>query len=124
MNLTIATGSDLSSEYLHMREICLRSIEIYCERYPDIERRCYLLEHHERRFSWDKIRHIRGALPETDFVWWIDADAMIIGKQDIRELINPDATLNIAKDENGINCGVMVWKNCAESFGKNPVLLV
>jgi hypothetical protein len=65
--------------------------------------------------SWAKIGCIRANLPHYDYVQWIDADALILGQQDLRDLLKP-ATLNIAKDGNGINCGVMAWRNCPEAF--------
>lgn len=65
--------------------------------------------------SWGKIPLIHEHLKHDEFVLWIDSDALIVGEMDFRSLIQP-TTLNISKDVNGINCGVMAWMNCQEAF--------
>lgn len=67
------------------------------------------------RPSWAKVPLLLRLLPHYDYVQWIDADAMLIGEQDLVDVLRP-ATLNISRDLNGINCGVMAWRNCPEAM--------
>jgi hypothetical protein len=68
-----------------------------------------------RPASWFKIEAIRSALHYYRQVLWIDADAYIDGAADIRDFLRPNI-LNIALDQNGINCGVMAWHSEKEAF--------
>ncbi len=112
--MTILTAAN--PVYQDCLKYCVRSIKRYCEQYPDIQ---WISERipafYPKIAGWFKIDAIRRALRSTDYVLWIDADALIVGTDDFRDLIHP-YTLNIAKDAHGINCGVMAWKNCLESF--------
>lgn len=65
--------------------------------------------------SWFKVRAILDALPHHDYVWWIDADALITGNVGPYAIVNGKQTLYISSDANGVNCGVMAWRNCHES---------
>lgn len=64
--------------------------------------------------SWAKIGIIQRFLEEYEYVLWIDTDAAFVGASDIRHALK-EATLNIAVDHNGVNCGVMVWRSCDEA---------
>jgi len=71
----------------------------------------------ERPASWFKIPYIIEAMKlEYEFVLWIDSDAMLTGKQKIKDLIDPKSDLTIATDENGINCGVMAWRSSEKTL--------
>lgn len=95
--------------------LAARSMRSYRERVPWLWVTEMTLRTNGRPPSWGKLEHIRHFLPHYDYVQWLDADALILGQQDLRDLLKP-ATLNIAKDANGINCGVMAWRNCPEAF--------
>lgn len=69
--------------------------------------------------SWFKIQAILRHLPNHDFIWWMDSDAMFVAKDHWHwaslEFQKTEATVLICQDYNGFNCGVMVWRRCEES---------
>ena len=104
-----------NESFAEIGDLCADSIERYQKLHPDIEIAVLpIARDYEREPSWFKVRAILRALQDTDCVLWIDADAMIVGTEDFRPQIT-NATLNICRDENGINCGVMAWQNCTEA---------
>lgn len=112
MKATILTA--FNKAFRHIGGICAHSIKTYAaaqglkaaiETIPD---------DYPRPASWAKVGLIRKHLKEVDYVLWIDADALVIGNGSFQTIIEP-VTLNIAKDDNGINCGVMCWKNTPEA---------
>jgi hypothetical protein len=71
----------------------------------------------DRPASWFKLPEIKGEMKAgANFVLWVDADAIITGKQNIQDLIDPCSDLTIATDENGINCGVMAWRSSEKTL--------
>ena len=69
----------------------------------------------EYKAGWNKIKFIRKYLNCYDFVMWIDDDAGFIKFDPIDnklgEFIKSRKSLFICKDVNGINSGVMIFKN-------------
>lgn len=114
--VTILTA--FNRAFREIGEICVESIHKYCERTGMKHREALIPEDWPSHPSWFKVGFIKEYLIQADFVLWIDADALIIDSGDIREIINPYVTLNIAEDENGVNGGVMLWKNCDKAFTK------
>lgn len=105
-----------NAEYKECGDICVKSMQSYCSTHAGCDYvRMRIPDTFKRPPSWFKVGAILSALPFTDYVLWIDADAMIVGEQDFRRLVKP-VTLNIARDDNGINNGVAAWKNCQQSF--------
>jgi hypothetical protein len=72
-------------------------------------------DNYDRKPSWYKVQAILKHLPDHDYVFWIDADALMIGDFELRSWLGP-TPLNISYDENGPNNGVAAWKNCPQSF--------
>lgn len=105
-----------NKEFQRLGENCCESLRRHCEPHSEDRWQHY---HIPGDFpyppSWYKINVIINALSEDRQVLWIDADAMIIGKRSFGEILG-DATLNIARDENGVNCGVMAWQQGAPAF--------
>lgn len=96
--------------------VCVRSIERYLSTYPEFHFAVDAIpENYGRHPSWHKVESLQKHLPDHDFVLCLDADSLIIGKQNLRTILK-DCTLNIAEDENGANNGIAAWKNCDESF--------
>lgn len=105
-----------NSAYTEMGSLCVQSIARYCKLHPKARFVSQLIpDDYARPASWFKVGAIRRHLPDHDFVLWIDCDALIIGKQDITQILSP-VTLNISKDKNGMNHGVATWRNCPESL--------
>lgn len=108
MKATILTA--YNKAFRHIGSICAHSIRTYASA-QDLN---YAIEEipedYPRPASWAKVNLIRKHLRETDYVFWVDADALVIGRQSFDTIAQP-VTLNIAKDDNGINCGVMCWRN-------------
>ncbi len=94
--------------------LCVRSIKNHIAKTGHHMAVEVIPPHYPRKPSWYKVDAIRRHLRQHDFVVWIDADAMLIGDKDLRPLL-ADVPLNICKDNNGINHGIAVWKNCRES---------
>jgi hypothetical protein len=70
----------------------------------------------DRHPAWNKILWIRQAMedPECHWVFWTDADAVIMNQAvGLEELIDEDYNLILTKDVNGINTGQMLLRNCA-----------
>lgn len=65
-----------------------------------------------RPVAWTKIKLIRYNLMYCDYVIWLDCDTCIINKNfDLKGLLASDKDIYLSKDNNGINSGVMVFKN-------------
>lgn len=112
MKATILTA--YNKAFANIGGICAHSIK----KYASEQGLKYAIEtipdNYPRPASWAKVNLIRKHLKETDYVMWVDADALIIGEGKFETIIQP-VTLNIAKDDNGINCGVMCWQNNSNS---------
>jgi hypothetical protein len=111
MNLTIVTAANQMARLC--LSMCKASIERYCQLFPDIKFQCHEAPPDTNNRSWSRLALTMSLLPACEFLLWIDCDAMIVGKCDFREIIQPHS-INIAKDNNGINDGVVAWKNCDE----------
>jgi hypothetical protein len=62
--------------------------------------------------SWSKVPLLLRSLPHFDWLMWIDADAAFTAPdKPLDSLLHPTADLVIAKDENGINAGVLLMRN-------------
>lgn len=69
---------------------------------------------YDRPFSWYKIYLILNLLQSNkyDYVLWIDSDAAILNTSyKLDQFVVDNKYLYLAKDINGINCGVMMVKN-------------
>ena len=70
-------------------------------------------------YGWTKVPQIVKYLPDYDYIFWIDGDAMITNINvclDTFFLFLPKPFLNlVARDHNEINTGVMLLKNCEET---------
>lgn len=108
MKATILTA--FNKTFHHIGSICAHSIRTYASAQGLKAAVEETPEDYPRPASWAKVNLIRKHLRETDYVMWIDADALIIGTGSFQTIIEP-CTLNISKDANGINCGVMCWRN-------------
>ena len=115
MSLLILTA--FNSAYAPLGTLCCQSISRYALNHPHVRFVSRLIpEDYPKPPSWKKVELIRQYLPDHSHVFWLDCDAMIVGKQDIMQVINPTVTLNIARDDNGWNNGVACWRNCPEAF--------
>jgi hypothetical protein len=94
----------------------IRSVERYLTKYPKYHFAVEAIpEGYDRPASWFKVQALLKHLPDHDFVFLLDADSLIIGKEDLGAILK-DSTLNIARDVHGINHGIAAWKNCPEAF--------
>lgn len=69
--------------------------------------------------SWSKVKVLRKYLTDYEYVLWVDIDVLFVTHRQKLEWIasrHPNASLIIAKDLNGINCGVMLWRRSSWSF--------
>lgn len=105
-----------NAKFAQIGEMCVDSIKRYCAAHPQTKHAIEIIpDDYPRPASWFKVGMIARLLPEHNFVLWIDADAMIVGGEDIEAMLAP-VTLNICKDCNGANGGIVAWRNCAQSF--------
>lgn len=105
-----------NQSYAQIGSLCVQSIMRYCRDHPEYRFVSHLIpDDYARPASWFKLDLIKRYLPEHDSVLWLDADAVIVGKGDLKAIMK-DATLNISKDANGPNHGVACWKSCHQSF--------
>jgi hypothetical protein len=90
------------------------SLTKYCSKH-NISYERHLLENLERPASWYKIPTILSKLDLYDYVMWIDSDTTFINYDyNVLDLLG-DSDIYVSKDINGINCGVMIWKNTETS---------
>src|SRR5258705_99025 len=100
-NLMLATCSNRIQR--RCRDVCVETMRRYCAAHPGIRYDSHdIPEAPPLATSWSIINLITMLLPLCGYLLWIDADAMIVGQRDFREIIQPHA-INIAKDCNGIN---------------------
>lgn len=113
MRLHILTA--YTQDYENVGNICYDSILRYGRKLGISHSNTIIPADYPRPPSWFKLEAIKNKLPHFDCVLWVDADAMIIGDRDVRDMIQPE-DLNLSKDVNGANCGVMAFWNCVPSF--------
>lgn len=111
---TIAKGA----EYCEKVQNCIISKYVYadyynytliCDDYADIG---------DLGIGWHKNFQMKKYIKDYDYLFWIDADAMIMNYNvclDIMFLLLPSQyNILASNDPNGLNSGVMLLKNCAE----------
>ncbi len=116
MKILIVTGANSSQEFGEMAAISFQSVRRYAALHPQIRVAKFFIEDPSGKHSWGKVPILLSLLQTADLVLWMDADALIIGKQDLAELCTGQHTLYISKDCNGINCGVMAWRRSREAI--------
>lgn len=106
-----------NSAFSEIGSLCVQSIMRYCREHPEYRFvSSYIPDDYSLPPSWYKLGLIQKHLPAHDFVLWVDADALIVGSNDLLGLMSNEATINICEDSNGLNCGVVGWRNCPEAF--------
>jgi len=66
-----------------------------------------------RPVPWSKVRFLEQHLPDHDWVFWSDADSLIMNHRTrLEELTHTTADLIITRDINGINSGSFLVRNC------------
>ena len=113
MRLHILTA--YTQDYENVGNLCYDSILRYGRALGIPHSNIIIPDDYARPASWFKLEAVRRKLPDHDYVLWIDADAMVVGNRDVREIIQPHA-LNLSVDSNGVNMGVVAFRNCAETF--------
>jgi len=84
----------------------------YCERHG-YRFACPRERRSDRPPSWEKLLILADATRESDWAWWIDADAIITNPEiRLESLASLDVDMVIAADENGLNCGVFGLRSC------------
>ena len=93
-------------------DLCLSSLMQHNQRFRgDQYAYAVIPKKFKRPPSWFKVGYILKHLEEGhDVVMWTDADTIVRGKVELSSRMGT-ADLNISVDENGINCGVMAWRN-------------
>lgn len=113
MLILTAYTEELFSE---IGELCCRSVRNHLSK---VGKHHFISEiippEYSRKPSWFKVEAIQRHLKDHDVVFWIDSDAMILGELDILPQLQ-EVPLNICRDSNGINHGIVAWRNCPESF--------
>lgn len=70
-----------------------------------------------RPYSWFKIQALLHHLHYHDFILWMDSDSMmVLPTEQWHGLLDQKHSCFLARDINGWNCGVMVWRRCPEAF--------
>ncbi len=63
--------------------------------------------------AWEKVFAVGEALEWSEWVWWLDADAIVTNPEiRLESLIDPAASLIIAKDFHGVNTGSFLLRSC------------
>lgn len=114
-NITILTGSDKRMQ--DCCDLCFNSILTYTHKWEHSFSRAEF-KRCIRPPSWYKIPAVLDCFESpTEFVMWVDADAGFVSTHlDIADFLTDDTKdLFIAKDSNGINCGVFVIRVNSDS---------
>lgn len=107
----------IASAYSHNFEEIVNITKPTLEKYANLHNIDIVIENiqkYDRPFSWYKVYLILNLLQSNkyDYVLWIDSDAVILSnKYQLDAFIVDNKYLYLAKDINGINCGVMMVKN-------------
>lgn len=106
--MRIAVASVSTNEIAEYAEPAHANHKAYCERHGYAYVRGAVDP--SRPASWSKIPTILAI--DAEYVLWIDADAVFTNPSiRIEEIIDQsNRNLVIRSDENGVNCGVMLWK--------------
>ena len=65
-----------------------------------------------RPTSWSKLRAMRKYLPDYDFLFYSDADTIIVNFETrLEEVVDYNFDQVLAADRNGLNCGVWLIRN-------------
>lgn len=111
--IKIITACDESKPYQELADICRFTIKRYCKR-NGLAYSFYRISETERPPSWYKIRLLKKEFErkKTRYCLWMDSDALIHNPDfDLRSVIRPGKELYLSRDFNGINAGIMLWKN-------------
>jgi galactosyl transferase GMA12/MNN10 family len=111
--IKIITACDDSPKFRELSAICRYSIRKYCRRHSH-EFAFHTIHESARPPSWYKIPLIKRELQQKRirYCLWMDADSLIYNQRfDIRSLLRPGKSLYLSEDVNGLNAGVMLWKN-------------
>ena len=106
----IVTACD--ENFKHIIELNRPILSQYCKLhgYELIERN---IVDYNKPASWFKVNAILDEMKSScTYVMWIDSDTLILNQKfKIETLLKENKDLYIAKDLNGINCGIMILKN-------------
>jgi len=104
--------SSYDQNYKELSDISAASYVPYCEKNNLIYER-YEITETDRPTSWYKIKIIEKEFDAgTDCVLYVDADTLLVNQQfDYETLISTNHDIYFSMDSNGINCGVMIWRN-------------
>ncbi len=70
-----------------------------------------------RHIYWSRVKFLLQHLPQYDWIFWCDADAIIMNQTiKLESLVDEDADFIISKDFNGINNGAFLIKNAQRSL--------
>jgi hypothetical protein len=84
----------------------------YCERHG-YAFHCPREGKSDRPPSWEKLLVLADATRESEWAWWIDADAIVTNPEiRLESLIVPGRDMVVAADVNGLNCGVFGLRSC------------
>ncbi len=67
--------------------------------------------------SFDKLRLLEAALKTHDLAIWVDMDVCFTNfDKNISELLPEDQWMGIAKEDQYVCAGIMLWRSCREAF--------
>jgi mannan polymerase II complex MNN10 subunit len=80
----------------------------------------YLLSHEtlepSRPASWNKLRLMQKHISEYDWLWWNDADTLIMNPETkLESLVDPTYPIIVGSDDWGINCGNFFIQNTPQT---------
>lgn len=106
----------IGEDYLKITQACIDNKKRYCKKQGYDFICAYETLDNSRHPAWSKLKLIEQHLEDYQWVFWTDADSLIMN-MDIRleTLVDQDCWLVISKDCNGINSGQFLIRNCPES---------
>ena len=111
--IKIVTACNDSEAFGELSEICKFTIKRYCRRHG-LGYSFYRITEKDRPPAWYKISLLQKEFERknTHYCLWMDADSLIYNPDfDIHSVLKPGKEVYLSRDRNGINAGVMLWKN-------------
>lgn len=115
--MRIAATTLSTPKWKPIRDIATPNLAAYCARhgYPMIEETDAIDP--KRPAAWSKILLLEKHLPDYDWLWWKDADALVMNSQvRLETFLDPDFDMVISIDANGLNTGSFFVRNTPATF--------
>lgn len=115
--MKIAVLQFYDDSFKEISDITAAANERWCRRMGYAYVRAHVADFGNRHPCWMKLRLIAELLPKCDWLFYLDADALVTDPQfdlqNIIRFIEGDRIMAVCEDANGMNAGVLLVRSCA-----------